>query len=243
MVDFTGPMLKAERATHHISELESIFVAYERANKQSLTRDFNVITGVKARVYGATLPDHTPTVLGDALHNLRVSLDHAYCILVEANGATIGEQTKFPFGKKPGSWAHVRANLDKDIEKGLAPSRAVVDYISDVIQPYVGGAGSDLLDLHILDIADKHMVLLPTKRLTTITNMTDKNGNTFNLCSTGFALDFLFINTDIRNNPNMQASITPCFGAGQPLEGQEIIPTLHRLHGRVVDTLRSLQAL
>lgn len=242
MVDFTGPMLKAERATHHISELECIFVAYERANRRSLTADFHVASGTKARVYGASLPDHTPTVLGDVLHNLRVSLDHAYCILVKENQNEINKHTRFPFSKEVGGQG-LRGSYNGHAKTGNAPSQKVLDYIFDVIQPFAGGAGSDLLSLHDLDIADKHMVLLPTQRATTITNMTDKNGNTINIHSTGFDQDVLLINTDLSNNPNMQASITPCFGAGQPLEGQEIIPTLHRLHGRVVDTLRSLQAL
>src|SRR3546814_8025212 len=53
----------------------------------------------KKRTLGGRIPKHTPTVVGDAIHNLRASLDHAYCALVKANGGEVHRHTFFPFHK------------------------------------------------------------------------------------------------------------------------------------------------
>jgi hypothetical protein len=51
-----------------------------------------------ARV-GTNLPKHVPTILADAVHNLRTALDHTYCQLVTHNGSVPNTQTQFYFAK------------------------------------------------------------------------------------------------------------------------------------------------
>src|SRR5258708_31287825 len=94
-IDFRGPFLKTERAEHHINHLEDVFRGYVRASKKAVAPKFN--RKVRERQIGGNFPQHTSTILGDALHNLRAALDHAYCILVEANGGTVNKYTRFPF--------------------------------------------------------------------------------------------------------------------------------------------------
>ena len=241
-LNFKGPLLKAERAEHHIGHLEKIFAAYKDANLEAFNNKRFGSRGEELRTFGLPLPDHTPTVLGDALHNLRASLDHAYCILVEANGGQVNEYTKFPFAKKHGARNDLKASIEGHAKNGNAPSRAVIDYIFDTIQPFVDGAGADLVAIHVLDIADKHMILLPTHHRTEVVNVTI-GGNTLNVVTEGFGTGMLLINTPAPNNPNSKMTVTPCFGRGQPLEWQPIIPTLKRLHARVVETLAALSTI
>jgi len=85
-----GPLLKIERADHHISQLEEAFARYVEANVEAMKGELNPDRGKwKARL-GLAIPDVTALIIGDVIHNLRVSLDHAYWIMVENNGGTWG---------------------------------------------------------------------------------------------------------------------------------------------------------
>lgn len=76
-IDLYGPNLKLSRAEHHISELETIFRRYVNAHLRAGRAQKDGHRGKGPVVFGAQMPKHVPTVLGDAIHNLRVSLDHA----------------------------------------------------------------------------------------------------------------------------------------------------------------------
>ena len=80
--DFYGPNLKVERADQHINDLEAIFDAYvlENIKRLSPNRDHGPLKE-SSTIDASPFPKHTPTVLGDAIHNLKSALDHAYCIL------------------------------------------------------------------------------------------------------------------------------------------------------------------
>ena len=128
--DFYGPFLKVERAKHHIRRLEEIFETFVERNVQSLRPERNNRPGKPP-----TFPKHTPTVLGDAIHNLRASLDHAYCIIARSNGAQITRNTLFPFGKDRQSLVG-SVNGHKSLGWLTDP---VVNAIVDGIEPYEGG--------------------------------------------------------------------------------------------------------
>ena len=156
-----GPLLKIERADYHMKQLESFLRRYVRMN----AKPFKGKKGQKAtekrivRRLGTKLPIHTPVVIGDIVHNLRVSLDHAYWVLVEANGGEFTRYVKFPFG---GDKSSVKGSIN-GTNKNALPAQSVLDYIVNEMQPFDGGA-HDLYDLHNLDIMDKHKLLLPTTR-------------------------------------------------------------------------------
>jgi hypothetical protein len=157
--DFYGPNLKVERAKHHIDNLETIFEQFISRNikRLRLKRD-NRFLERKGAAASRLFPKHTPTVLGDALHNLKSALDHAYCIMVEENGRTVTRHTLFPFGEDRES---LKGSINGQKLKGLTPSDAVIDIILNEIQPYEAGK-LGLYGLHLLDITDKHHVLIPT---------------------------------------------------------------------------------
>jgi len=155
-----GPLLKVKRANYHMIELEAILRRYIRANAKAMRGKINKSTKEYLPVDFVTqLPEHTPTVIGDIVHNLRVSLDHAYWILVEANGGEFSNRVKFHFGSDRPS---VEGSINGQAKSTL-PHQDVIDFIINDMQPYRGGA-LHLYDLHRLDITDKHHLLLPTNR-------------------------------------------------------------------------------
>src|SRR3546814_5753853 len=81
---------------HHIQQFEAIIRPYVADNVKALRPEPNP-NRWKKRTLGGRIPKHTPTVVGDAIHNLRASLDHAYCALVKANAGAVHRHTFFPF--------------------------------------------------------------------------------------------------------------------------------------------------
>ena len=151
MPDFYGPNLKVERAKHHIDQLEIIFDTHISRNIERLRPKKNSRGLNRARDASlATFPKHTPTVLGDAIHNLRAALDHAYCIMVEANANQVSDWTHFRKSRKS-----LEDLINGHKNSRLTPSDTVIGAIIDKIQPYENGK-LGLYGLHLLDITDKH---------------------------------------------------------------------------------------
>lgn len=255
-LNFTGPFLKTERAKHHIDHLKRVFDAHIMANKNALRPKRHGQVWKPVAPIGTPLPPHTPTIIGDAMHNLRASLDHAYCILVEANGCDISthpkrSNIKFPFTEK-GTRQDLKGSINGHAKLGIAPSQAVIDHIFGVIQPYPGGNGSDLLAVHVLDIADKHMMLLPTEQEVHIHNLETEDGSKISGITlvrvpprgevvTGNAIGFT-PGTRLKQDANNKASFNIVFGRGQPFEGQPILPILDKMLGRTIETLNGLKS-
>lgn len=248
---FEGPYLKAKRAEIHIRDLKKMFAAHAAKNKRALFGKQKGKWRHTGRSFGTPLPRHTPTILGDALHNLRASLDHAYCELVQANGCDVfnhpkRRHIKFPFTEKE-SGRDLEGSVQGHAKLGIGPSQAVIRHIFDVIQPYAGGNGSYLLAIHLLDIADKHMILLPTEHSTKITRLEMDNGTVISgieLVHAGPSqAAMLQIGPSVRpkRDADNQLAIEICFGRGQPFEGEPILPLLNKLHARTIETLKDLQ--
>ncbi len=241
-----GPRLKAERAEHHINELERIFAIYNSVNQKTLSPESNSHPWQSGAPIGASFPPHTPTVLGDALHNLRAALDHAYCILIKANGGTVHERSFFPIVRDGRKVQDFKGSIEGHKKLGHAPSDAVVSCIFDTVQPYVGGDGEDLVKLHELDIADKHVILLPTQQRTEIVFLETNIGQQISGLTIigpgggGPALTFEAGITPKAGNQN-HATFTICFGEGQPYEGEPIIPVLRGLLAKVRSVLTELE--
>lgn len=245
-LDFSGPYLKTERAEHHIDDLEGIFKRHIARNKKAMIPKYN--RKPRGISIGTGLPRHTPTILGDAIHNLRASLDHAYCELVKANGHTVHERSFFPAVNPNGrdSWESRKAMVEGQEKDGHGPGLAVIKALSDDVQPYVGGKGEDLARLHGLDIADKHMILLPTEAHMHIEDIKFTNGSAIRGITLagplGSEAAIAFgVGAGLDPNHNSKAIFDICFGGGQPYEGEPIIPVMRALTRRVNDTLHLLE--
>ena len=248
-VDFSGPYLKIERADQHIKSLEMLLGQYASENKERFNPEFQRRQREEGLTFTEGKPDrHIPTTLGDALHNLRASLDHAFCLLILANGHNTTPYSKFPFGK---DWPSIKGSIDGYIGKLNGPSIQVRDFIGSEAQPFPGGK-HNLFDLHHLDIADKHQCILPTLAKLDVKKMSLADA------STGHA--FMIIDTEEGDTMPDQFIISPghqlqadeedlesafnvLFGEGQPLANQKIMPTIIELRNSVLKILKSLEAL
>lgn len=246
--DFLGAVLKVERAHHHIEQFKDILQAYIRKNVRAATPNPKS-NYRKPRPIGGQVPRYTPAIVGDAIHNLRVSLDHAFCALVKANGGTVDRWTTFPFGlNKQQTEATVNGRRPE-----TRPSAQVLRYIFEEAKPYEVD-GSDLYGIHKLDIADKHTVLIGTDAETRFQNLTfvDRLGMPINnfsginvviphdmpgLAAVGVANG----GGAIVRNPN--ATFDLCFAEGQSFGGRSILKTLQHLAELTGDTVVALSKL
>jgi hypothetical protein len=243
---FYGPWLKIKRADSHIKELEREFFAYEARYPDGISRHINLKTGYVVEKIGGSFSEHTPTIIGDVVHNLRASLDHAFCVLVSANKNSVDRYTFFPFADDETA---LKARI-KGIQKvGACPSAEVVDLLFSTIKPY---RGTDLYGVHDLDIADKHRSLIPTISRVTIKTMATADGSIFNNC---------FFESAANHDPSYGggAAMTAirrigdpcqihgdfsgkiCFPYGSPFAGKEIVPTIKYMREIVSGVLKTLE--
>jgi hypothetical protein len=148
-------LLKTERADKHIADLESVISAFLKAGPY--TDDVEDCGGgrhvYRARVSAQPSP-RWGLILGDAVHNLRSSLDHLAIALVKASGVVDpANEIAFPFTEKAEDFE------DKLKRRVAGASQAAKDKIR-MIKPYPGG-NDTLWGLHSLDIVDKHQLLIP----------------------------------------------------------------------------------
>jgi hypothetical protein len=154
---FRGARLKLDRSNKHIGELQTIIGSLESHYVASVEVD--QATGAKSIKYEcpefANFLTEIALASGDAVHNLRSALDHAWVSAVDSLGLANTRWTKFPFCKDSQSLDNVLS------ERGI-PSAcpALLKWLRTDVKPYPGG--NDLLcALHDVDILDKHKLLVP----------------------------------------------------------------------------------
>ena len=150
----SGIRAKIERAKCHVRDLESRILAFRETDPYALFGDDDPKTGervLRVRVRSQP-PNDFALIAGEAVYQLRSSLDHLAWQLVEANGNAAGKWTYFPICETA---AKYKAASPGQV-KGMSP--AAISMI-DAIQPYQGGCG-ELWKLHALSNYDKHRLLL-----------------------------------------------------------------------------------
>jgi hypothetical protein len=149
----SGIRTKIERAKHHIRHFNSEWQIFRATNPYGHRIDLDAQAGhevyrVKIR---QQIPTTIPAIIGDAVHNLRSSLDYLAWQLVEVSGGTPGTSTYFPISQtaakhKTSSHGKVQGMNSKFIA------------MIDALKPY-GGGNDGFWKLHKLDIFDKHQML------------------------------------------------------------------------------------
>lgn len=155
--------LKVHRASENIFELNELL---------SESRPFRYVIETNANTgQRTTRPKQNESVInavallcGDAIHNLRTALDHAYWEIVsphvpEGDRASI----QFPFSK-------TEARLDEAVKNRLA-HRVSPKFFDAIIalKPHREPGGNELLYfIHEMDLLDKHRLLIPTGDYTQI---------------------------------------------------------------------------
>jgi hypothetical protein len=149
--------LKVERAKKHILDLDQRIRAFCDSNPYTIAAKPHPLAAIAhTTLYVATVdpvPEDLALIIGDAIHNLRSSLDHLAWQLVEAGGGVPNKSTYFPICQS--SHQYVSAMGSGDLAR-IPPG---AEHALFVIQPYVTGIDT-LSILHELDIFDKHRLLI-----------------------------------------------------------------------------------
>ncbi len=149
-------LAKHNWAKKHIDNFDAAVADFRRANPHTIRKKQNLAAG-SVTYYVEDIPKIDPELamrFGDAVHNLRSTLDHLARALVEATGVSFDpKNTSFPI-----------CNLAKDY-KSVARARVVglgqpCLKILDSIEPYKDGSSHQLWQLNELDIIDKHRMLV-----------------------------------------------------------------------------------
>lgn len=146
---------KYEWAKKHVDRFEREVETFRREKRFGIRARSNDIARTTT-FYVDSIPDlprDLPLLLGDAIHNLRGTLDYLAYALMIAAGGTPDKQTCFPIFDTGAAY-----------QKGAAArvpgvSRQCMLQI-DSMHPYKGGFGNWAWQLHRLDIVDKHRLLL-----------------------------------------------------------------------------------
>jgi hypothetical protein len=148
---------KIEWAKQHIVNLEAAWEAFFKSGGYVLA--YNDDPDKRERSYyvavAKDIPPSISLIAGDAIHNLRSSLDHIAHHLV-----VVGTQQPGPFGSVYfpifETASKYKAGLPGKV-KGMRQD--AIDAIT-AIEPYGGGKGEILWQLHCLNNIDKHQLLL-----------------------------------------------------------------------------------
>ncbi len=154
MLDLRSSLLKIERAKKHILEFEVERDSFLSAKPFRVTARFNPEQNLTDYVVGVIpeIPDSLSVIVGDAVHNLRSSLDHLACELVRDAG--------FP---DSGIYYPICENFQKYQSESPGKTRGMPSKAKDAIdstRPY-GGGNEALWGLHQLSVTDKHKLLVP----------------------------------------------------------------------------------
>ena len=125
---FSASRLKIERARKHISELQSLVDDFLKA---AVCIEDSGDPNQVAISYFQTLPDDTPLLIGDAIHNARAALDILVCDIARIRGClNVPRSLQFPISESRDK-LKVRIN---DIAGLLGVT--VGNIILDDIRPY-----------------------------------------------------------------------------------------------------------
>jgi hypothetical protein len=147
-----GSKLKIERAGEHLERLDELVRSYLRNNPKLISVEFNPQNLFNIYRYKPLeeLPIAISLLAGDAINNLRSSLEHLAWQLALTNVVNPSDKTGFPILRRPN--VHVFNQMTADI-----PSEA--RKIIEGTQPYHRGKGAEddpLWRLHALWTIEKH---------------------------------------------------------------------------------------
>jgi hypothetical protein len=242
---FHGARLKIERANQHINDLYLQSREFDKTGPYSVLVEDDPETGdsVLKISMDQPAPDKVLLTVGDAIHNLRSSLDFVMSDIEFETTGLRDWHTSFPI--RP-----TRNELITAVNGGLkkkAP-KAVLDFIVDSIQPYQRGIGEPLLSLHTLDVEDKHRLLIAKKDVTHIVTIHCKDGRGEYFTISEWAIIYPQAtayrcigrkNVQVANKG--KASFGIVFGNGMPFYGKAILPTLRGLSHFVSRTIDSIE--
>ncbi|HWA30051.1 MAG TPA: hypothetical protein VG867_03085 [Rhizomicrobium sp.] len=171
---FPGARLKLDRAKRHITELDFAISEFLKENPHGIEikTDGQGHLRVTAKMSEASTVGLS-VIIGDAIHNLRSSLDHLAAGLIEMNDGTPGRNTAFPIDA-------AESGFNGNITSKLAGAADVAIAIVRAMKPYDTGndgrpGNLNLVSLSRLDNDDKHLLLLASVAVARIGRILIKN--------------------------------------------------------------------
>lgn len=159
-----GSRLKIERAKHHIDYLEGQIDSFMSQKPFKLMAHCDPKAD-KLRIKAETnipIPQEFSLIIGDAVHNLRSALDLVmFGFAGEKTPSTHTHKIQFPFPREA-------KKLEEAIDRAQVnyAGKKVVEAVT-ALKPYPGG-NETLSGLHLLDVQDKHRLLILSRRIATI---------------------------------------------------------------------------
>lgn len=247
---FRQSHLKIERADEHIAELDKNIRDFLDTKPYAIVVNPSPYPGQQtwsARIR-KEIPEKLTVILGDALHNLRASLDILTCDLIRHfQGATVDlTDVYFPFNR--GDAKDFESLINKRLVKETSPS---VIAVFRELAPYKAG-NPGLYALHSLDIDDKHKRLIPMASFIGIPSLkliTDGQpcmavvSAKFFVSQDGATLMRLPAANNIELNQEFDPTVEIVFSEVDLVEHQPIVPTLHRIADEVESVIKSFEAL
>ncbi|GEM_PF-2378807 len=179
---FESAKSKLARGEYHIAEfkkqLENFSIEHpgrisaEQINQCLISaKPFNNTDSTILRV---TLPREIPEnillTIGDAIHNIRVALDHITWSLVEWDGGKLGHNLDFPISHKDIA----------DYQRVCAAIKTPSTWINDFFlgcNAYYQGLGEVYYWLNFIDNMDKHRRIIPVLRAANLPDIQTYNSN------------------------------------------------------------------
>ncbi len=246
---FVGATLKVKRAERHLDELAAA------ARDLPRRRNYNCVVGKPEPgklqlIFMASnqMPMEFGTVLGDVVHNIRSAFDYiAVIISCKPYGSGNPNHIYFPTGEDRQMFIDARDGKRSPNGKVILPAkmrgaRAGALRIVEELEPYGGGKNSAIRALHVLDIIDKHKLIVPAASILHVDELEFMLGDkSFSVVGTDFQANedgtnfFATIDCNgldsekFKRGDKFDASFEIVFGKTHPLSCQSIIPTLSNL--------------
>ena len=151
------PRVKLEWANDHIGQLDRRIVEFVNGGACKIVEETDAQTGEAVTRVNFTIPLPTdiPCLAGDILHNLRAALDHLmYRLLPPTTDVQEQRRRAFPIGR---DGQHYQNGERSRRMQALRPD---LTQRIDQMEPYQGGRGHAIWQLHELNVIDKHRLLL-----------------------------------------------------------------------------------
>jgi hypothetical protein len=222
---FRPSKLKVDRAKRHIRDLTREISGFldRKPYRVVIEPQFDGAIGPVIRVREA-IPCDFPLIVGDAVHNLRASLDLLACALVEMNAKST-KNVYFPFAE---DGKHLELVIKQRNVDRAAPD--VVDIIRS-LKPYKRGNDA-LRAIHDMDIMDKHKLIIPVVYFAGFSHRI--GGMMFEDCRIGpiedgtRSIQFSPIR-DIKIGDELDSRFVITFGEGTYFSDQPMLETLYQL--------------
>jgi hypothetical protein len=244
---FRASTLKIERATKHINDLDLLLkkVASPNFYRIGIEQDSDRINWITLDFGPDALPaDDVALIVGDALHNLRSSLDILWHGVIAHCDGSSSKYTRFPIrDTRDELIAPLRGALK---EKQI--SAEIHDFMLNVIKPYEAG-NYPIWALDDLNIRDKHQLIIPMFKLMWVFGVCieDGHGEPFypgalmadEPCRIKLPIELYGKKLAVKNKGHAAPNVF--FQLGFPFESEPIMQSLSRIAEEVTRTVKAFE--